>query len=232
MRRSIQISLIAVFAALHAVLYFISFGFPWRNWGIYLETLEGIILGPYVGFFSALLGSSIARFAMPDSFWMFGIVAEPLSVLAAGFLAKGKWKPVLVVYVVMIAAYFAHPYGRALPLWTIVDILIAPFLIVPAALLGRRWLKAGAKYMWAPLLLTSFVCIVTDSLVRVFMLVPAGLHTLFPSYEELEGAFVFSAGYSYIEDVVAPVVSLVAGVPLLTAIAKLKVFEQAENAAR
>jgi hypothetical protein len=231
MRRSIQISLIATFSALHAVLYFSSFGLPWRNWGVYLETLEGIILGPYVGFFSALLGSSIARFIMPDVFLMFGIVAEPLSVLTAGLLARGKWKPVLAVFMFMVAAYFAHAYGRMLPLWTILDILLTPFLIYPSAKLNRKWLKAGVKHVWAPLILTSFVCIVTDSLVRVFMLVPAGLHSLFfTGFEDLEGAFVVSAGYSFIEDAVAPIVSLVVGVPLLMAIAKLNVPERVNNA--
>lgn len=232
MRKSMQISLMAVFGALHAVLYFVSFGLPWRNWGIYLEAIEGIILGPYVGFFSALLGSSIGRFAMPDAFWMFGVVAEPLSVLAAGFLAKGKWKPVLATYLAMVVAYFAHPYGRVLPIWTVLDILVAPFIIYPAARLSRRWLNAGVKHMWIPLLLISFVCIVTDSLVRVFMLVPCGLHTLFfTGVEELEGVFVFSAGYSYIEDLVAPAVSLLVGAPLLTAAARLKTALQVGNAA-
>ncbi|MEM2119106.1 MAG: hypothetical protein QW840_03165, partial [Candidatus Bathyarchaeia archaeon] len=133
MRKSLQVSLVAVFAALHAVLYFVSFGLPWRNWGIYLETLEGIILGPYVGFFAALIGSTIARAAMPDPFWMFGVVAEPLAVLAAGLIARGRWKPVLAFYVFMFGAYLLHPYGRVLPAWTVADIFVVPFLIYPIA---------------------------------------------------------------------------------------------------
>ncbi|NWF86671.1 hypothetical protein HXY32_02510 [Candidatus Bathyarchaeota archaeon] len=101
---------------MHAVLYFISFGL-WRNWGIYLESIEGIILGPKIGFFAALIGSTIGRIANPtDPFWMFGIIAEPLSVLIAGFLAKAQWKPALATYAVMLSAYFIHPFGRALPL--------------------------------------------------------------------------------------------------------------------
>ncbi len=84
MRKSVKVSLTAVFAALHAVLYFISFGL-WRNLGIYLESLEGIILGPQAGFTAALIGSVIARVVKPDDFWMFGIIAEPVSVLMAGF---------------------------------------------------------------------------------------------------------------------------------------------------
>lgn len=40
---------------------------------------------------------------------MFGVVAEPLGVLVAGFLAKGKWKPVAAIYAIMLGAYFIHP---------------------------------------------------------------------------------------------------------------------------
>jgi len=56
MRKSLQVSLASVFAALHAMLYFVSFGL-WRNWGIYLEPLEGIILGPKIGFFAAFVAA-------------------------------------------------------------------------------------------------------------------------------------------------------------------------------
>ncbi len=94
MRKSQQLSLIAIFGALHVVLYFVSFGL-WRNWAIYIEPIEGILLGPQAGFLAAFLGSTIARTMRPDLFWIFGIIAEPLSILATGFLARGKWKPIL-----------------------------------------------------------------------------------------------------------------------------------------
>lgn len=114
-----------------------SFGL-WRNWAIYLEPLEGVVLGPWVGFLTALIGSVVGRAIKPIDFWMFGIFAEPLGVLAAGFLARGIWKPVLAIYIVMLSAYFIHPLGRQLPLWTILDILFALFLIYPTAKLGRK----------------------------------------------------------------------------------------------
>jgi uncharacterized membrane protein len=144
MRKSLQLSLIAVFGALHAVLYFMSFGL-WRNWAIYIESIEGIILGPQAGFLAALIGSSIARTVRPDAFWMFGIIAEPVSVLMAGFLAHGKWKPVFATYVIMLSAYFIHPYGRQLPLWTILDILATLIIIYPVAKLGSWLFGTGLR---------------------------------------------------------------------------------------
>jgi uncharacterized membrane protein len=230
MRKSLQLSLTAVFAALHAVLYFVSFGL-WRNWGIYLEAVEGIILGPKIGFLAALLGSSIARSLKPDPFWMFGIVAEPLSVMMAGLLARAKWKPVLALYAIMLSAYFLHPYGRTLPIWTILDILIALSISYPTARLSHDLFKTDVKRMSIALVLVSFVCIATDSLVRVFLLVPCGLYSIFPplnTYDSLQMAFAGAAAYSYLEDAVAVLVSLIVGVPLLASVLKMKGFWQPE----
>lgn len=220
MRRSLEISLTAVFAALHTVLYFMSFGL-WRNWGIYLESLEGIILGPKVGFLAALIGSSIGRMIKSDSFWMFGIIAEPISVLCAGLLAKAAWKPVLAMYGIMLAAYFIHPYGAALPLWTILDILFALFLIYPAAKFSKNLFGNNVKSLSIALVFISFICIATDSLMRVFLLVPAGLHTFFPDFESLSGAFIEGASFSYTEDLIAVVVSFIVGTPLIISLSKL-----------
>lgn len=226
MRKSLQVSLTALFAALHAVLYFISFGL-WRNWGIYLESIEGIILGPQAGFMAAFIGSLIARIAKPDDFWMFGIIAEPFSVLMAGFLARAKWKPVLAAFAVMLLAYFTHPFGRSLPLWTILDVVFALILIYPAAKLGKHLFSMDFKRLPLALVLVSFVCIATDSLVRIFLLVPCGLHSLFfSSFDVLYGVFVEAAISSYIEDFIVVVVSLLVGAPLLLSTIKLKILEK------
>jgi uncharacterized membrane protein len=222
MRKTFQLSFMAVFAALHVTLYFVSFGLGWRNWGIYLEAIEGIVLGPKIGFVAALLGSSIARMARPDDFWMFGIIAEPISVLMAGFLAQGKWKPVVVSYAVMLVAYFVHPFGKNLPLWTILDVLLAFLLIYPTAKLGKNLMKREIKGLSLTMILIAFVTIATDSLVRIFLLVPCGLSAwFFPSFETLFAVFVVSAVSSYVEDLLVVFVSLVVGVPILKALSKL-----------
>jgi len=218
--------LVSIFAALHAVLYFISFGL-WRNWGIYLETVEGAILGPKIGFTAALIGSLTARTIKPDSFWMFGVVAEPVSVLAAGLLAKAKWKPVLGLYFAALLAYFLHPYGQSLPLWTILDVLAALTLIYPAAKIGGTLYVADLKSLPVKVALISFVCIATDSLMRIFLLIPCGLHSLFfETFDSLQVVFVEAAIWSYIEDLIVVVVSLLVGVPLILATFKLGVLEK------
>jgi hypothetical protein len=72
------------------------------------------------------------------------------------------------------------------------------------------------------MILIAFVTIATDSLVRIFLLVPCGLSAwFFPSFETLFAVFVVSAVSSYVEDLLVVFVSLVVGVPILKALSKL-----------
>lgn len=215
------VAFVGVFAALHVVLYFMSFGL-WRNWAIYIEPLEGVVLGPWGGFLTAFIGSVVARMVKPIDVWMFGVVAEPLGVLAAGFLAKGRWKPVLAVYAFMLAAYFVHPFGTWLPIWTILDILIALALIYPSARLSKNLFGQNIKLLPASLILLSFVATVADSLTRVFLLIPVGLYNVFGwPPEAVCYIFIEGAIGSYIEDVLVVITSLIVGVPLLIAFKRL-----------
>jgi hypothetical protein len=216
------VALIGVFAALHVTLYFLSFGL-WRNWAIYLEPIEGIVLGPWAGFSAAFIGSITARMIKPTDVWMFGVVAEPMGVLACGFIAKGRWKPVIATYTVMLTAYFVHPLGRWLPIWTILDILLAFALIFPAAKMSKSLFEADVKRLPITLILISFIGTVTDALTRVFLLIPTGLYNFFGwPPEGVYFIFVTGAINSYIEDVLVIIVSLVVCVPLLVALRRIR----------
>jgi len=224
MQRSFKVALTAILAALHALLYFFSFDL-WRNWAVFLEPIEGIVLGPWAGFSSALLGSIIGRMVKPIDFWMFGIIAEPLGVLATGFLAKGKWRPVIALYAVMLAAYFAHPFGRWLPLWAILDILLAMALIYPVSKLSKNlYDNAGRMSISVHM---SFIGTVTDALTRVFLFIPAGFYTLLfkLSDEAVYNIYVLGAIYSYIEDAQVIIISILVVAPVLLALRKIRGFE-------
>ncbi|MEM2110921.1 MAG: hypothetical protein QXX08_03475 [Candidatus Bathyarchaeia archaeon] len=221
MIQSKSVAFIGVFAALHAVLYIISFGL-WRNWGIYLEPLEGIILGPSAGFFAAFIGSIAARMIKPTDFWMFGIIAEPLGVLMCGFLAKKQWKPSIIIYVIMLGAYFLHPFGAWLPLWTVLDVIGAFILIYPTTVMFKSPFEEDIKRLPLIISLISFIGAAADALTRVFLFVPVGFYNLFfltPEGVYLE--FITGAVNSYIEDVLIVAVSLLVGVPLLIALRKI-----------
>lgn len=231
MQKSVEIGLISVFAAFHATLYFLSpptatfFTFAlWRNWAVYLEPLEGIILGPEAGFYAAFIGSIAGRIMRPTdpASWIYGVIAEPFGVLACAFLARGRWKPVLPVYTVMLVAYFAHPFGRWFPIWAVLDSLVALVLIYPAAKIGRWLFKGNVRRLSLSLTLISFIGIATDALVRVFLLVPAGLWLLFTSFPDVAyEIFVAGAFGSYVEDALVVLVSFIVGIPLLVALRKI-----------
>jgi hypothetical protein len=228
MRKSLWIGLVAVFAAVHATLYLLSPQFLWRNWAIYLEPIEGILLGPTAGFCAALFGSIIGRTIRPDPvMFIFGVIAEPLGVMICGLLAKGKWHLALPVYGIALAAYFAHPFGQWFPIWTVADTLLALALIYPAAKTGKWISGTDVKRLAISLILISFVGIATDALVRVFMFIPGGLYMLFPPPQGVPvsdfiyGIFVAGAIDSFIEDALVVTVSLIVGVPLLIALQRI-----------
>ncbi|MEM3626928.1 MAG: hypothetical protein QXZ25_02765 [Candidatus Bathyarchaeia archaeon] len=184
-------------------------------------------MGPWAGFSAAFIGSIAARAIKPIDFWMFGIAAEPMGVLAAGFLAKGRWKPVIVIYAVMLAAYFLHPLGRWLPFWTILDILLAFALIYPAAKMSRSIFEANSKRLPISLILISLIGTVTDALTRVFLLIPVGLYTFFGWIPDVVYyVFVSGAINSYIEDALVVAVSFLVGIPLLLALRRTINFMQ------
>ena len=214
------VAFIGVFAAFHATLYLISPPFLWRNWAIYLSPIEGMVLGPWAGFISALIGSTIGRVLLPSPLWMFGIIAEPLSVMTAGFLTRGKWQPVIALYAVMLTAYFVSPIGQSLPLWPMLDTIVAVCLVYPAAKFGKNLFSENLELLPVSLVIVSFVTVVTDGLTRVFLFIPAGLYSSVLGLSPDATALAFIAGGidSFIEDALVVLITLFAGVPILLAL--------------
>lgn len=228
MRKTVWIAVTTIFAALHATLYLISPPLLWRNWAIYLEPIEGVVLGPAAGFTAAFVGSLVGRTISPPipAFFIFGVIAEPVGVLICGLLAKGRWQIALPIYAILLAAYFGHPFGRWFPLWTIADTLAAFALVYPAARIAKWISQSDAARLAASLLLISFVGIATDALVRIFLFVPGGLYMLFTTDAGVAyGTFVAGAVDSFIEDGLVTAVSFVVGVPLLVALQKVPGFK-------
>lgn len=223
-----NVAFVAVFAAFHTTLYCISPALLWRNWAIYLAPIEGILLGPLAGFMAAFIGSTIGRALVPSPLWMFGIIAEPLSVAVAGFLARRKWQPVLALYVCMFATYFISPLGRSLPLWPMMDTIAALCLVFPAAKLGKNLFIEGNTFVPISLVIVSFITVATDGLARVFLFIPAGLYSsiLGLSPEAAVAAFIGSGINSFIEDTLAVLITILVGVPVFLASRKLLNFKK------
>jgi uncharacterized membrane protein len=226
---ALRTGVVAVFSALHVTLYLLPTPL-WRNWAVFLLPIEGIILGPSAGFLTALIGSGLGRIIKPTPDWMFGVIAEPLGVFVAGLLAKGKWKPVIAVYAVLLGSYLIHPVyfgGQMLPLWTIIDIPVAFILIYPAATLGKFVYEKDFLRLTLASTLIFFVSTVTDSLTRVFLLVPARLYEFFGLSFDILRDYVFVPGaiLSFVEDGLAIIIAILVGVPLIVALRKVSAFK-------
>ncbi|MEM2122115.1 MAG: hypothetical protein QXE79_00595 [Candidatus Bathyarchaeia archaeon] len=203
--RGLIISLTASLAALHALLSVMPG--VWRRWSIVLEPLEGFIAGPTGGVAAAFTGALVGRILKPDSFLVenfFGF-AEGVGALGAGFLAKGRWRPVASIYIVLLGAFLAHPVARIVPLWTLWDIYLAFTLLTVIGLFFKGILnRRDPKGLPFRVGVTAFIAVELDVLFRIFMLIPLGVYRLYPIPLELmpeifiAGAFTtpLEAGYT------------------------------------
>jgi predicted membrane protein len=142
-----QIALVAVFAALYYVLSLIApiniptgIGALSVGFAAMIATIFGIILGPYLGFASALIGSLItyaltgmSPFSLPF------ILSPPLNALVSGALFYKKWPIAAAALGVFIVAFMFTPPIASFDniqayIWVVWDKIIALALIVPVAI--------------------------------------------------------------------------------------------------
>lgn len=152
------VALVAVFAALNVVCDSFA-GIPqftegvWYSWGFIIEPLNGIILGPFAGFLSTLIGVMIGHFiyfrGTPEFLFTIG---APIGAMISGLLFRGKWKVAFIYYTALFVAYFMTPVPWQLPIWGMWDTYCAY-----AALLIFPFLKASGK-VWKLRQKVAFAC--------------------------------------------------------------------------
>lgn len=221
-KTSVIVSLVAVFAALHTVLG----AMPgiWRSWMILIQPIEGVLLGPYAGFLAALIGSVLSRFVRPrvPIMLVFGL-GEPVGAMVAGLAYKSMYSGILLLYAVMLGAYFLHPLGRKLPAWCLWDVYLA-FILTVVLFLVRSWARNLDKR--ARLVIAAILGNEADVLTRIFLFIPLELYkVLGVSEEALPAIWVAGAFETPIELGLTVLAAVVGGIPLLTALDKSRVIE-------
>jgi hypothetical protein len=228
-RRSLALSVVAVLAALHIILSYFPPFVGFRRMSIFLEPMEGVIGGPYLGFLAATIGWIGGRFVRPDGFWienLFGI-AEAVGALGAGFLVARKWYLTAGIYGALLLAFLAHPLAREIPLWTLWDTYLGFIAVFIAAFLARRMRhsKSSASRLVPTIAVIAFVSVELDVMVRVFMLIVGGLYQLYPiPVGLLAGIFIAGAVQTPLEAAFCVLASTLVGVPALIAIEKSKML--------
>jgi hypothetical protein len=146
-----QIGFTAIFAALYvAVSVAVPLAIPVGVGGLtitlsaLIATLFGIILGPYLGTTSALMGAAVsyALTGMSPLNLPF-LLSPPLNAFVSGALFYKKWKMAVIPFVILMIAFLFTPpvYSFGNPqvaLWVLWDKLIAVLLIAPLMLFRKR----------------------------------------------------------------------------------------------
>jgi hypothetical protein len=153
-----QIALTAVFAAIYAVLRIIPtvpmIGVPGASFSLsdILAPIYGIILGPYVGGMSVLIGTFTAMSAKPPVFLGLDFLPGLVNAVALGFLVRRKWLPVIALNLGLLLAFVLNPLtlnfiniplgntNLAFPFtWLHIAALIV--LISPLGLKATQWVE-------------------------------------------------------------------------------------------
>lgn len=110
------VALIAIFSALYAVLRYIPLGpmigMPAAfSFSDALAPLIGIILGPFAGGISVIIGTFTAA-AVGKPLFFLGLDFLPgfINCVAMGLLIKRKWIPVVALYAILLGIFLASPY--------------------------------------------------------------------------------------------------------------------------
>jgi len=204
-----------------------------RSFVIFVESLEGVILGPRMGFISGSIGCVLGRIIRPrEEGFLLGIafgMGEPVAALVAGLMFRRKWPLVVLAYAAMLGIFIADPltWSARIPLWSLWDTFLAFLLIFPTNIVVRGALdhRGSAKGLGPAVCMTAFVSTEADMLFRIFLLVPLRFYALYPiPVEAFPAIFIMGALVTPIEALLSMIVSTVLAVPVLLAIERSKVI--------
>ena len=221
-----------VFSALYAILRPIPMG-PMiglsKPFSVsdFLAPLYGIILGPYVGGLSIIIGTFLGM-AMGKGPVFMGLDFLPafVNTVAIGFLMKRKWAPVVVLNIVLLSAFILNPLtslfiGPVPFVWLHIVALLV--LISPLGRSAGRWVETlKPKFLTAGLAILAFVGTMMQHLMGnlLYEVVLGQILNVFSPSDFATtiwpGAFVL---YPW-ERLVLVILSVVVGVPLVRTLKK------------
>ena len=227
--KSKMVAIVAVFAALNVVTdSFASLPeFPsgvWYSWNFLMTPLTGIVLGPLLGFASSSIGVVIGHYVyFIDAFEFLFTIGAPIGAAVSALVFKGKWKPVLIYYIALFAAYFATPVAWQLPLWGMWDTYLAFALLVATIFLMQKGLwTLESKKLPIILAVAAFIGLEADVLFRIFLFIPCQTYNTFYGFnlEALQGIWAGGAVITPIKVVLSTVTTVAIGHPLVRILRK------------
>ena len=235
LKESSFVSLIAVFAAFNIVCDsltgpFLDISGIWYSWIFIAVPINGVILGPYAGFFSSLIGvmvgHSIYFRGAPEFLFTLGAA---IGAMISGLIFKGKWKIPLIYYLALLGAYFITPVSWQLPLWGMWDVYLAFACLLFLIVAMRRWKgfwdtkSAGLRLLYIVALCT-FIGLEADVLFRIFILVPCQTYRLIYALEVSTLQWWWAAGAieTSVKAALSTLVSTMITPPIIMAVRKMR----------
>ncbi len=127
----------------------------------FLAPLYGIILGPYVGGLSVIIGTFLGMTIKAPVFMGLDFLPAFVNTIAIGFLIKRKWAPIIVLNLILLLAFILNPlttlfFGPVPFFWLhIVAFLV---LISPLGRKAGRWVETlKPNFLTAGLAILAFV---------------------------------------------------------------------------
>ena len=149
--RLVAISMSAVFAALFAVLQFIPYTLMIGGAGAFLSLsdflppLYGIILGPYWGGLTLVLGELIAfLMGRPLIFYGLDFLPNLVAATAVGFLVEGKRIPSIAMNAILLAVFLFNPLTLLSVAWipfAWMHLVAFAILVSPLGRMAAEWVR-------------------------------------------------------------------------------------------
>ena len=234
MRKSQFLALVAVFASVN-VIFDSLIGLPelssgvWYSWIFIVEPINGIVLGPYAGFLSSLIGVMIGHsIYFRDVYEFLFTLGAPLGAMVAGFIFRGRWKIVLTYYTALLGIYLITPMAWQLPIWGIWDVILAYFILLAVAVMVAQkgsWNPESRSLLYV-IALSALIGLEADILFRIFVFIPGQTYRLFYnlSKEALVPIWVEAAAITPIKVAISILVTTTVGPPLVKVIRKMGIF--------
>jgi hypothetical protein len=153
-QRTKQIALLTIFTALYIVLRFIPFSMligptgGFLSLSDFLAPIIGILLGPYFGGLTVLLGNFGAiGLGRPMTFFGFDFLPDFMATISTGFLyqnKRSKWAIVVAINAALLAIFLVNPLTSVFISWvpfTWLHIVAFGVLLSPLSLMAAKWLR-------------------------------------------------------------------------------------------
>jgi hypothetical protein len=128
----------------------------------FLVGIYGIVLGPYFGGLSIIIGNFAAiGFGHHVTFFGLDFLPDLVAVVSIGFLFKRKWLPVVVLNAALIAIFVANPLST-FTIYSIpfVWLHIAAFIVLlsPLSRMAGKWIETlNTKRIVFSMIIYSFI---------------------------------------------------------------------------